>query len=595
MQQNELIPFFTQRKNQFSSELKEVSTRINILATIRIIVALAFLVLGYYYITSTATVFLILSIIALVSFIALVTYHQNLFDKKVLLQELVAVNEKEIAALNHNFDDFPTGEALAIPGHAYTLDLDIFGENSLFQYINRSCTQAGKTTLGKYLSEPLTSENQIEERQNIIKELAQKNEYRENFQANGQTIEEHKNEIPNLIGWFTIQPSFLKNKLLNIIRFLFPALLIVALILSYFSSKFVGVSMIMVLANWAVIGVQSKKINDIRSRIGSKNSVLNKYLKLLNIINDTNFEHPHLKNIKNESSKSVEALKAFAKIISNFDSSLNILVAIIMNTLFLYDLHCVFNLEKWKEKNKDNITAWLNIIAEMDALNSLANFTFCHPQYIFPAIDNTALVIDSENIGHPLMAFDDCVTNSISLGKNEKMIILTGANMSGKSTFLRSLGTNVLLSQIGLPVFATKFTTPVIHIFTSMRVTDSLKERASYFYAELSRLQTIMQELQTGKKMLIILDEVLKGTNSEDKLAGSIELIKKFIGYESLGIIATHDLELGKMEQELPNKVSNYCFESIIQNDELYFDYKLDSGIAKNKNASFLMKKMEII
>ncbi len=218
-----------------------------------------------------------------------------------------------------------------------------------------------------------------------------------------------------------------------------------------------------------------------------------------------------------------------------------------------------------------------------------------HPHFNYPIIDNDALTIEAKALGHPLMPYKDCITNDIVLGDNEKMIILTGANMSGKSTFLRSLGLNTLMSLIGLPVFAQSFRTPILDIFTSMRVTDSLKERASYFYAELKRLQNIVELLKQNKKMLIILDEVLKGTNSEDKLSGSIALIQKFVTYQSLGIIATHDLELGKMEEEMPQLVSNHCFESIIKEKELYFDYKLGEGIAKNKNATFLMESMNII
>ncbi len=592
---NNLQTTFKDREKKFSSELKETKSVINKLVWIRTIVGLLFLVCLALLVKTSSSIYGIALLVLIVIFIILVNYHQNFFDKKVILEQLKIINAQELQALAFDFSSFQNGTAFINSAHSFTSDLDIFGENSLYQHINRCCTLSGKKKLAQLLANSLNDKNEIESQQKLYTELSKKLDFRQNFQANGNTISENENEIDNLIAWFNDDSKFLNNTFLNIIRFLLPALIIGAMIGSYFSSKFMGITLILFFVSWGIYTLFSVKINDIHSKIGSKHSVLNKYLKLIKIINQEQFQHPKLQNLKQKLQSSEVSLNQFSKIISDFDNRLNVLVSIVLNTVFLYDFHCVFKLEKWKENNKKHIEEWLNLVALQDAYNSFGNYVFTKPSFCFPVIDNNKLEIKGSEIGHPLMKQTECIANSISFGINEKSIILTGANMSGKSTFLRSLGLNTLLALLGLPVYAKSFKTSIFNIHTSMRVTDSLNERASYFYAELSRLQEIVQKLEQGNKMLILLDEVLKGTNSDDKLSGSIELVKKFLQYECLHVIATHDLKLGELENKMPKKISNYCFESIIQENELYFDYKLGNGIAKNKNASFLMKKMKII
>jgi len=260
----------------------------------------------------------------------------------------------------------------------------------------------------------------------------------------------------------------------------------------------------------------------------------------------------------------------------------------------LYDLQCVYRLERWKYANAGSLKTWLDVVTKGEVLGSLATFSFNHPAFTYPSI-HTALAIDGIAVGHPLIPGDECVPNDVLLDGDQSVLIITGANMAGKSTFLRAIGVNLVLALSGAVVCAKSFHCPIIAMRSGMRTADSLKDHESYFYAELNRLKTIMDELKNDKPLLILLDEILKGTNSTDKQLGSIALVKQLLQHPCLALIATHDLVLGALEKEFPAQLRNFCFEATIENDQLSFDYKLKPGLAQTMNATYLMKKMGII
>ena len=283
-----------------------------------------------------------------------------------------------------------------------------------------------------------------------------------------------------------------------------------------------------------------------------------------------------------------------AKRVSALDARLNSMTSLLMNGLFLYDMQCVLRLEQWREQYAKDLDRWLDVIGTMEMLNSFATYAFNNPKYCNAIIsENTS--ISATEMGHPLLPDQERVVNSIEVGNPHTVLIVTGANMAGKSTFLRTLGINLVFALNGAPVCASQFTCAIVELYTGMRTTDSLMEHESYFYAELQRLKRIVDELKKDKSILVLLDEILKGTNSNDKLAGSIALVNQFLSFHCLAIIATHDLALGNMASEYPSQIKNYHFESNIENDELSFDYLIKPGIAEKMNATFLMKKMGII
>jgi DNA mismatch repair ATPase MutS len=268
-------------------------------------------------------------------------------------------------------------------------------------------------------------------------------------------------------------------------------------------------------------------------------------------------------------------------------------VSLLLNGLFLFHVHILYALEKWKQKNGEHVMPWLQLLGEVEALNSFGNLSFNNPGFCQPKVSESELMI-TENMGHPLIRREKRINNSISFAEH-RFVILTGSNMSGKSTFLRTLGINLILARAGSNVCADTFSFYPYAVHVSMRITDSLQDSESFFYAELKRLQGIIHQLQAGEKTFIILDEILRGTNSNDKHNGTIGLIRKLVAANACGIIATHDLTVSKLAEENNGYISNKCFESEIINDELTFDYKLKDGVCTRLSASFLMKKMGVI
>ena len=277
------------------------------------------------------------------------------------------------------------------------------------------------------------------------------------------------------------------------------------------------------------------------------------------------------------------------------DQNLNILVSVILNGLFMFNLHLLLKVEKWKKQNQENVPNWFEAIATFDAMSSLANFAYNYPDYVYPKQIDEEFEFSAENLGHPLIAEANRVVNTIEIKGWNQFAIITGANMSGKSTFLRTIGVNYILAMAGASVCASKLSFYPIQIHSSIRTSDSLTRNESYFYAELKRLKKIIDELESGKKKLILLDEILKGTNSKDKQAGSIALIEQLLHYKSVGLFATHDLMLGELAPRFPGQVNNLCFEIQIENDKMLIDYKLHEGVCKNLNATYLMKNMGIL
>lgn len=346
--------------------------------------------------------------------------------------------------------------------------------------------------------------------------------------------------------------------------------------------------------NWFLLSPFMVRTNRYHVQVSKKHAFLSTYSELLEIITRHEFQHQGLKSYKDLSINGCKSIKTLSKLLSFMDQRLNLLMGIAMNSLFLFDFHMLRLISNWTTKYADQLEEWLHVISEMDALFSLAGFTYNHTEFNFPEVDKDVRGFKGIKLGHPMIPGEKRVDNSIEISK-EKVVLITGANMAGKSTFLRSVGVNMVLSYAGCPVCADQFVTGPYQLFSSMRTADSLKDEESYFLAEIKRLKRIVDQMEKGTPLLVLLDEVLKGTNTTDKQKGSRGLIEKTLEHDILCFIATHDLALGDMEKQYPNIVVNYCFESYIKELKLQFDYTIEPGIAKNMNASFLMKKMGIM
>jgi hypothetical protein len=510
------------------------------------------------------------------------------------LENLVAINARELNALRGDFAGFYAGTAYIDPSHAYSHDLDIFGEGSFFQAINRCNTIQGKKDFAHGLSFPLGNKKELLEHQEAIKELSIKTDFRQHIAAAGHETEEQEGDHTELLAWLK-QDAFIYNK--KVFRYLLvivPIITTIAVVGAYFNPWIKACAVLLTLFQWALLGIYIKRVNAFHESIGRKRSILEKYARVLYFLQPEKFSSAILSKLVADAQQADQKLKELATLVGSFNARSNSLMSFFVNSVLMYDLQYVYRLERWKVENEKSLRQWLDAISKIEVLSTWATYAFNHSQFIYADI-NDQLTLKASNLGHPLISPDECVTNDVKAGEDGAILIITGANMAGKSTFLRTIGINVVIALNGAPVFATEFVCPLIVLRTGMRTADSLKDHQSYFYAELNRLKSIVDQLRNNVPLLILLDEILKGTNSTDKQAGSIALVKQLIPHSCLALIATHDLALGELETEFPRHVKNYHFEPNIENDQLSFDYKLKRGIAEKMNATFLMKKMGII
>jgi len=590
------IAIYEQQINDYKTEISQVQQRLSMLGWIRLLCFAGFLCCGYAFFRSNFDyTWLLIGLIPLAAFVAVLVRYLSQQEKLTLLKTLLDLNEKEWRLAATGQSGFNDGNHFADEQHPYTGDLDVFGQASLYAHINRTGTLMGATALADALKQPLTDAAQIRLQQEVVRELTPRFKFRQLFAAHATLTGEQPDDIAGLHKWLSLPLEFGDRKWVNIARWVMP-LLLLAGALYYIVADEYYLFTFFLCVNWAILGGQIKKVNAQHQLISNKEKIFGKLAWLLELISAEKAGNAALLKAQHEQALAARtALSQLAKICSALDQRLNLLIGVFLNSFVLYDLHCMIALEKWKSRYKNELPGWLEVIEKMEVWSSMATFAYNHPEYIYPSIDENNTQLVATGVGHPLIPAEECVRNDIGIGVPQQFLIITGSNMSGKSTFLRSVGSNLLLGLRGMPVCAASFACSPMQIMTSMRIKDSIAKHTSYFQAELLRLQQIVGVLRSGAQVFILLDEILKGTNSEDKLAGSRRLIEHFLQYHCLGMIATHDLELGHMEDTYPQRISNYCFESTIKDDQLFFDYRIREGVARNKNATFLMQKMEII
>ncbi len=590
---------YQQRIEKFEADFKEKEAITNKISMLRIVTFLLLVVAIIQYISSNfeQSIWLFVFLTTIPVFAYLVKWHQRVFDQKSLLEQLLLINKKEQRLQQENVSEFEGGAAYADPMHDYAADLDLFGEASLFSVVNRTSTARGEQHLANLFKQSLPDVAAIEQQQIAVKELAPKLDFRQNFMAKGYLTEDTLEDLTYLQTWASSPPVFRTSTFWKTVRILLPAITLATLVFYMFTFQYLPL-LLMVIVNLGFLGVQAKYIGQEHTFIGKKQGILKMYISLLHLARQETFEQSSiLQQIHKDAVAAEESFNKLVKIINYFDQRQNVLVGLGLNLLVLYDLQCLFALEKWKADYHQELEKWLLDVAQMDTLLSLGGFYYNNPDFTFPHLTisgNNKIV--AKALGHPLIPAQQRINNDCSLGADGKSIfVVTGSNMAGKSTFLRAVAVNLLLAKIGAPVCAEQLEANLMDIITSMRVQDSVSKNTSYFQAELQRMQYIVQTLDKKKPTFVILDEILKGTNSDDKLLGSQLLVKRFLDLNCISMIATHDLDLGKMEETYPQKIENLCFESKIEDEVLSFDYKLNKGIAKNKNATFLMYQMEIV
>ncbi|RNL87065.1 DNA mismatch repair protein MutS [Sinomicrobium pectinilyticum] len=576
---------------QYQETLDKVKKQLLVSSIFRLVVFFAFLFLVYSFFGNIRLMAGGI-LTGIVIFLFLVSRHTNLQRRKRKLQELITLNETEIEVLYRLFGHLPEGNEFADAAHAFSQDIDLFGSRSFFQYLNRTALTSGRKKLAELLTSNDTGD--IPLKQEAVRELGGKIEFRHEFTAiarmiNTETsagaitdwLKNYRTFLPSFMRWF---PTFF-------------SVISVCLISLYFLDFVSGFTVFMFfLLGLAITTTRLKKINQLSMHVAKVQDTFHQYYQLLAVIEKEEFSSELLRvrqeEVKQSSGKASAVLREFSKTIDALDQRNNLIFGAIGNGFLLWDLNQSYKLEKWITAYGDKVKDWFEVIHFTDAFNSLGNFAFNHPGYVFPDITSGENILRTTRAVHPLIDPAEAVKNDYRI-QREEFFIITGANMAGKSTFLRTVSLQIVMANTGLPVCADTCEYTPVKLITSMRTVDSLADEASYFYAELSRLKFVVDEIKKDD-YFIVLDEILKGTNSTDKAIGSRKFVEKLVASHATGIIATHDLSLCETAKNIP-QVKNHYFDAEIVGDELYFDYKFKEGICRNMNASFLLRKMEII
>jgi hypothetical protein len=549
-------------------------------------------VIGVYFFRSNAQLMLATGIVALVIFLFLLSRHTYLQHRRDKVNALLAINEDEIAILERKFGHRPEGNEFKDSKHFFSDDIDLFGSGSFYQYANRTALKEGSDVfVGMLLKNDIEN---ILEKQSSIRELSRMPEWRQNFSALAGLA---KTEIgTETIGkWLRGYRPFVPGAM----RYL-PLGYSVASIVC-FALYFIGFVPESALICWLLLGlgltsIFTGKIRKLTADATQIQHTFGHYNQLLEIVEDTDFKSVLLQNLQGqlvgEGKKTSSKIKDFSTLLNALDKNNNLLYLIVANGFFLRSLQHVKGIENWIKNYGSSVETWFRTIAYFDAYNALGNFAFNHPKYVFPELNGKKSVIVAKGAAHPLLDPKKRVQNDYQIDR-EQFFIITGANMAGKSTFLRTVSLQIVMANTGLPVCAESFQYTPIKLITSMRTADSLTDAESYFFSELKRLKFIIDAIEKGP-YFVVLDEILKGTNSTDKAIGSRKFLEKLVASKATGIIATHDLGLCAAADEFP-QIENYYFDAEIRDDELYFDYTFKKGICHNMNASFLLKKMQIV
>ncbi len=586
---------YQEREAQFSTIAQSLERRYNTFSLLRLLlfvigVGIFILMISWGWMWASGY-----TVLFLLGFASFVRWHLRMQQQKKHHQHLSTINKYEALALAHQFGQFDAGKDFVDPLHPYSYDLDIFGEHSFYQYCNRTNTAIGQARLAAYLSEPAEL-NDIQQRQEAYTELQGQLDWRQHFQAKGMDAKDNIRHVIALKNWLKRPTFMLGNTAVQIAMYLNPLWSIAGLYLVIQGFIPWQAGLLFLAPPLLILRQYLERINTAHNLTAKAGDILDVYARLIAHIEESDFQSPLLQKLKaafvTTDTKASASIARLSYIISQLNVRYNPF-AIFLNIIGLWDLHWMLRLERWQVQQREQLPKWFEALQEFEALSSLATLAYNHPDWCRPEITEAPKVVATA-LAHPLISPQQRVANDVDIPTEGHIKLVTGSNMAGKSTFLRTVGLNIVLAAAGAPACAKAFQLPRLQVHSSMRTQDALHESTSSFYAELKRLKTIIEAVESQPNIFFLLDEILKGTNSNDRHTGSKALIQQLIRSKGSGIIATHDLELGGLEAKSEGAIENLCMEVEIRNGELDFDYKLKKGVSKSFNATLLMKNMGI-
>ncbi len=545
----------------------------------------------YYLFWSSSIVFSSL-------FIYLVIIHHKLENFNNYVRSITKINKDSIDRLDGKWVDFQDiGQEFQDENHEFSQDLNIFGRGSLFQWVNTTNTLYGRKKLKEFLTNPLYKKEVILEKQEALIELGKKRWWRQRFQVEAMQINEKIREDIKLFNWIKNPNSlYARKEMIYIIRLL-PTITIISFLLAFVYQTIPSIiPMLALLLHIGLMLLDVKKRNIVLRNIYTFQKNIKVYGRMLEHFEKANFKSKYINNIKDKIKTqnglaAFEQLRMLQKIVDSISNRSNLFFFII-NIVLLWDYQCMVSLENWKKQSAHLTEKWIQSLGEVEALSSLAIINSDYPDWAIPELTTYPSMLKAKELGHPLLT-NEQTFNDIKIDKSSRILLITGSNMSGKSTLLRTTGINLILAYVGAPVCAQNFKCSIMRIFTCMNVSDNLEKGISSFYAELLRIKNILEATKENIQVFFLLDEIFKGTNSYDRHLGAKMLINKLLRQNSIGLVSTHDLELGELEEE-NNYIANYNFQEYYKDNQIFFDYKLRRGVSTTRNALYLMKMIGI-
>lgn len=587
---------YIKRRDAYEKLLLKQTKAANLISNLRLLV-FAVGAAGMIFLFRTGNYILCSALFIITAFLFgyLAVRHGQIIEHKKYSLSLYNINDTGLKRMEGEWKSFTDkGEDFSDESHLYSGDLDIFGEGSLFQKINMCSTYTGRRKLSELLTGPEKTIDTIKKRQQAVEELAASLKWSQRFIAEGKIASDKMHNPEELYTWAEQHNEFYSKSWVVVALRVFPVITI-SLVLLYFPASRVPfyIPVLAAALQLLMLRYKIKERSVVFNTTSKYKDNIKVYDRMLRQIEKKRFDAVYLNEIRkglfNRDKKGASTqIKQLEKIVESISNRNNALF-LIFNVLTLWDYQCLIALERWKEKSGSSLRKWMDILGQIEALSSLATVRSDCPDWTMPIFSQAEPVLESEDMGHPLLG-KDRVTNNLKVDRLESILLITGSNMSGKSTLLRTAGINLVLAYSGAPVCAKAFLCQVMDICTCMRVSDNLQKNISSFYAELLRIKTIVRAAEENKQIFFLLDEIFKGTNSLDRHTGAKVLINKLNGLGAIGLVSTHDLELGDLEGESGGRIKNYHFREYYKDDKIYFDYKLRPGLSTTRNAMFLMK-----
>ncbi|MCL4640121.1 MULTISPECIES: MutS-related protein [Olivibacter] len=597
-----IVAFYQEKRQLTQDKIKRFNRIINRLSFARLALILGGGVVLFKVVQSESVwLTLISSFLILIVFMWLVAKQSKLTKDKEEAEDDLTIVENELNCQAGTTSIYSDGAEFINDKHGYTSDLDVFGINSIYHRINRAATIDGRSMLARWLSVAAT-DKEIADRQQAVKELEEDPSWGLNFLARLVfALKEQSNFKDTLVSYLNKPYADFGNSLLRFYTKVAPYILSINIALSFFyGTPFSNIALLLFIFNILLTMAYAGKVSQIAAGIGRMGNLLERFGKVYESVERRGWQADLLKDGllskgQKEGEKTIsQSIRELGSLINKLDYRLNILVATFLNGIFLWDFRQVFAILDWRKTHHYEMAKLFDELACLEALVSFAFIRINDPSWNYPRIIPTdAHILQAEGLRHPLIPTVSSVPNDYSLD-GHRLALITGSNMAGKSTFLRTVGANMVLALSGAPVCALHLELSVMHIITYMRIRDSLNESTSTFKAELDRLDMILKVVNTQKNTFFLVDEMLRGTNSVDKYLGSKAVIEKLIKDRGVGMVATHDLQLAKLEDTNPGYLKNYHFDIQVIEGEMVFDYKLKEGACKIFNASMLLKKIGI-